>query len=172
MSRMRILKSFLTVVALLAIVSGARAQQREDLKPGDPSPDFKYEDMNGKIRSLSEYRGKYVLIDCWASWCAPCRAQAPHMKKIMRKFRKKNIVFVMLSQDYSREDWLRAIKEEQLGGVHLIVDRKDISFYVKYRIEQIPRYILIDKEGKIVNADLPLPSDPEMAKILKRLEGI
>ena len=94
------------------------------------------------------------------------------MKKIMRKFRKKNIVFVMLSQDYSREDWLRAIKEEQLGGVHLIVDRKDISFYVKYRIEQIPRYILIDKEGKIVNADLPLPSDPEMAKILKRLEGI
>lgn len=169
---MRILKCFLTVLAVFAAFSGIRAQQYEAVKPGDLAPDFKYEDMNGKVRSLSEFRGKYVLIDFWASWCAPCRDQIPYWKKLVRKFKKKNIVFLTLSQDYSREDWLNAIKKKKLRGVHLIVDRKDISFYIKFRVEQIPHYVLIGKDGKVVDVNMPLPSDPRMEEILRNLKGL
>lgn len=169
---MKTLKCVLTLVAVFAALAGARAQQYEAVKNGDPAPDFKYEDMNGKVRTLSEFRGKYVLIDFWASWCVPCREQAPHWKKLVRKFKKKNIVFLAISHDHSREDWLAAIKKEKLPGIHLIVDRKDISFYIKFRVEQIPRYVLIDKEGKVVNINMPQPSDPEMETILRGLKGL
>ena len=104
---MKILRCCFAVVALLVFCLGTQAQQNEALKPGDPSPDFKYEDMSGKVRSLSEFRGKYVLIDFWASWCAPCREQIPYWKKIVRKIKKKNMNKINGKSHYIRTSLLQ-----------------------------------------------------------------
>lgn len=73
------------------------AQHKSKLKPGELSPDFKYEDSKGKVHSLSELRGKYVLIDFWASYCQPCKEELPCWKELIRKFKKEKIAFVTIS---------------------------------------------------------------------------
>lgn len=158
------------IVLLFAACSITMAQHKSKLQPGELSPDFKYEDAEGKLHSLAELKGKYVLIDFWASYCQPCKQEVPYWKELIRKFEKENIAFVTISIDYSREAWLEALKKEELECLNLIVDYDDISFAIAYNVETIPRYILLDKEGKIINLDMPRPSDPQMEKILKSLK--
>ena len=164
------IKFYSTIVLLLAACCITMAQHKSKLKPGELSPDFKYEDSKGKVHSLSELRGKYVLIDFWASYCQPCKEELPCWKELIRKFKKEKIAFVTISIDYSREDWLEALKKEKLESLNLIIDNKDISFVIAYCVETIPRYVLLDKEGKIINLYMPRPSDPQMLKILQSLK--
>ena len=160
-------------VLCLGIGNGIAQYRWEKVKAGDKSPDFSYEDINGKRYSLKDFKGKYLLIDMWASYCGPCQAEIPHWKKIMKEFKGKKISFVTISIDYSREEWEAKLKEENMDGIHLLVDRENgLEFVGKYRVETIPRYILIDQEGKVVNPDMPRPSDPEMLKVLKALENL
>lgn len=138
---------------------------------GQPSPAFKCLDINGKEVSLSDLAGKYVYIDVWATWCGPCRYELPHLKTLEHQFRNKNIAFVSISCDKDKAAWEKMVKEEKLGGIQLILG-DDQSFMDNYRITGIPRFILIDREGKIVSADMTRPSNPETAKTLKALKGI
>ena len=73
-------------------------------KVGDQSPDFEYEDKDGKIYSLKDFRGKYVLIDFWATYCAPCKKEIPYLEKIQEKFKKKNIFFVSIAIDLNKKE--------------------------------------------------------------------
>lgn len=141
-------------------------------KEGDQSPDFKYEDKNGKIHSLKEFKGKYVLIDFWATYCAPCKGDMPYMEKIQEKFKEKKIAFVGISIDTSKDVWIQFLKQNPLMGTQLIINLKDISFIHAYQVTTIPRYVLLDKEGKIVNINMPRPSNPEFVKILESLKGL
>jgi len=121
---------------------------------------------------LKDFRGKYVLIDVWATYCSPCKKEIPFLEKIQEKFKNKNIVFVGIATDGVKEEWIKFLDQNKLKGIQLIMDRKWISFMHRYQVSTIPRYILLDKEGKIVNMNMPLPSDPEFVKILKSLKGL
>ena len=130
---------------------------------GAPSPTFEYDNYNGGKTKLEDFKGKYVYIDVWATWCAPCRVEIPFLKKLEEKYHDKNIVFVSLSIDQAKdvEKWRKLIKDKELGGVQVFADKDWNSQFVKdYNITGIPRFILIDPNGNIVKADAPRPSSP------------
>ena len=112
--------------------------------------------------SLSDFKGKYVLIDVWATWCAPCLESRPEFEDIASKYKDSGeIVFLTLSVDSSTDIWKNYIKKEGVNSNTqelLIIKGIDTQFGKSYSITTIPRYILIDTEGLIVNANLPKPS--------------
>lgn len=141
---------------------------------GSISPTFDYDNYSGGKTKLEDFRGKYVYIDVWATWCAPCRAEIPFLKKLEEKYHQKDIVFLSLSIDQAKdvEKWKKLIKDKELGGVQVFADNDWNSQFIKdYNITGIPRFILIDPNGKIVKADAPRPSSPkieaEFDKLLK-----
>ena len=138
------------------------------LLPGAPAFDFCYSDINGEKVRLSDFKGKYVLIDLWATWCKPCCYEIPFVKEIEHRLKDKNIVFVSISSDKDVEAWKKMVKEEKMGGVQLNFDRnRDFMNY--FYAKSIPRFIIIDPEMKIVNAHAPKPSSGELEKILNEL---
>lgn len=129
------------------------------------SPSFNYDNYAGGKTKLEDFKGKYVYIDVWATWCGPCRAEIPSLKKIEEKYHDKNISFVSISVDAQKdvEKWKALIKDKELGGVQLFADNNWNSQFIKeYGINSIPRFILIDPTGKIVNADAARPSSAEI----------
>jgi len=141
------------------------------LAKGQPSPTFTYKDVNGKEVSLSDLKGKYVYIDCWATWCHPCCAEIPYLEKIEKAMANKNIYFVSISQDQDHDKWVKKVKGDKMGGIQLITGG-DRSFLNAYNINGIPRFILLDKEGNIISCAAPRPSFSETLPMLMGLDGI
>lgn len=143
------------------------------LRKGDPSPKFNYPDKNGKNVSLDDLKGKYVYIDVWATWCGPCKREIPFLKEMDEAYKGKNIAFVSLSIDKMehKEKWLKMIEDEDLKGIQLLADQDwNSEFVTSYNITGIPRFILLDQEGNIVNSNAPRPSDPMLQDVLSSLE--
>jgi thiol-disulfide isomerase/thioredoxin len=140
--------------------------------PGKPSPKFNYPDINGKNVSLDDLKGKYVYVDVWATWCAPCKREIPYLKQLNEEFKDKDIVFVSMSIDKAEDKakWEEMVKSKGLKGVQIFADNNWKSdFVTAYGITGIPRFILIDKEGNIFDADAPRPSNPQLKEVLKEL---
>ena len=143
-------------------------KQWETLRAGNPSPSFNCPDINGKMVSLESLKGKYVYIDVWATWCGPCRGELPYMTKLEETYVGKDIYFVGLSCDQNKQAWEKRIQKGDMKGIQLHMGNKD-EFMNKYLINGIPRFILLDREGKIIMADAPRPSSPETSKLIDEL---
>ncbi|WP_417875850.1 TlpA family protein disulfide reductase [Winogradskyella sediminis] len=145
----------------------------QKLSKGQPSPKFEnYENHNGGSTSLDDLKGQYVYIDVWATWCGPCIAEIPSLKKLETQYHDKNIAFVSISADVESayNKWVDMVKEKELSGIQLIADNNFKSqFIVDYAINTIPRFLLIDPDGKIINADAPRPSDPKLIELFNEL---
>lgn len=138
-----------------------------ELKPGDASPSFSYQDINGKTITLENLKGKIVYIDVWATFCPPCRAELPALKQLEEKY-GEDMYFVSISCDQDKSKWEAMVKEKDLKGVQLHIGT-DRSFMQAYTITGIPRFILLDEGGKIISSDMTRPSDPQTAKTLESL---
>lgn len=136
---------------------------------GGISPDFKLLDIDDNLISLSDLTGKYIYIDIWATWCGPCIAEIPALKKIEKHFKGKNIQFVSISFRDKKELWKKMVKEKELGGLQLFAPDENISFFKEYQVTEIPRFILIDKKGKIIYANAIRPSNPKLKIELEEL---
>ena len=131
------------------------------LKKGSPSPSFNYPDTSGKNISLESLKGKLVYVDVWATWCGPCKAQIPYLKQLEEKYREEDIAFVSLSIDQLKNisKWKDMIVDKQLEGIQIIADKAWRSkFVTDYVIEGIPRFILIDKDGNLMDPMAPRPA--------------
>ena len=150
-----------------------RAVQMADFI-GKPSPEFvNYENHKGGTTSLADLKGKYVYVDVWATWCGPCKAEIPSLKKVEGQYHGKNIEFVSISIDNEKdhEAWKKMVIDKELGGVQLFADNNWKSEFVQgYKIQGIPRFILIDPTGNVVNADAPRPSSPKLIELFTSLE--
>lgn len=137
-----------------------------------PSPTFNYENHKGGTTKLEDLRGKYVYIDVWATWCGPCIAEIPHLKRVEQQFHGKNIEFVGISIDTKKdyEKWKKFVVTKELAGIQLFADNDWNSDFVKaYGINGIPRFILIDPKGNIVDANAERPSSPALTTQLEKL---
>ncbi len=122
---------------------------------GTDALDFTQNDVNGKPVSLSSLRGKYVLVDFWASWCKPCRMENPNVVKAYQKFSNKNFTVLGVSLDQQKENWVKAIENDKLAWTQV----SDLQFWnnsaaVLYHVQGIPQNFLIDPNGKIVGRNL------------------
>lgn len=140
---------------------------------GQPSPKFvNYENNAGGVLSLDDLKGKYLYIDVWATWCTPCVAEFPHLKRVEKEYHGKNINFLSISMDAPKDHdkWKKMIVDKELGGIQVIADSSFKSQFVEdYEIRSIPRFILIDPEGVIVTQHAPRPSNPEIIDLLNSL---
>ncbi|MCU0405053.1 MAG: AhpC/TSA family protein [Chitinophagaceae bacterium] len=122
---------------------------------GQVAPDFAQEDPDGKPVSLKDFRGKYVLVDFWASWCGPCRQENPNVVQAYKKYKNKNFTVLGVSLDRDKPRWLQAISDDQLTWPHV----SDLKFWQNevaklYKVSSIPQNYLLDPEGRIIGKNL------------------
>jgi peroxiredoxin len=122
---------------------------------GTEAIDFTQNDTAGHAIALSSFKGKYVLVDFWASWCGPCRMENPNVVSMFSKFRNKNFTVLGVSLDKAKDPWVRAIKDDGLTWTQV----SDLKYWnneaaLKYHVQAIPTNLLIDPNGKIVGKNL------------------
>ena len=135
-------------------------------KDGDMSIDFSYPNLQEEMISLSSFKGNLVYIDVWATWCSPCIAEIPSLKKLQKDYEDQEIVFLSVSVDTDKDAWVKMLSDDDLSGVQLWADGwSEIS--KSYAIFGIPRFMLIDQTGRLVSVDAPRPSSNEIRKIIE-----
>lgn len=144
-------------------------QMQQGLPVGTMAPEITMDDPDGKSFSLSALRGKYVLVDFWASWCGPCRAENPNVVNAYQQYKNKNFTVLGVSLDQSKSNWLKAIKDDKLDWKQI----SDLKFWESaavplYQIQGIPYNVLIDPQGKIIASELRGPAlEAKLAEVLK-----
>jgi peroxiredoxin len=149
-------------------------QKKEDeltvYAKGAQAYNFSLKDTKDHTVSLSDFKGKVVVVDIWAMWCAPCLAEKPFFQKVEESFKDRNdIVFIGISHDgqEKKEIWKKFVEKKGWKNIELLANY-DESIGKYYKIEGIPRLMIFDKEGKIVTVDAPRPSDPEFKSLIEQ----
>jgi len=169
---MNILKSLATLI-LVVLVSGTAFSQLD--KVGENG----YRMINLQEPQYAEtsfqdildlYEGKVIYLDFWASWCRPCKNEMPHSAKLKEKFKDKDVVFVYISSDRNEAAWRNGVSQLGIKADNYLTSAKVYNGYNGlFNVKYIPRYILIGKDGQVVDANAKRPSNPEIVTDINNL---
>jgi thiol-disulfide isomerase/thioredoxin len=127
--------------------------QTAKIANGKKAPDFAFPDVNGKKWSPKDFKGKYLIVDFWASWCGPCRQEIPHLKEVYKKYQSKGLEILAVSVDAKENDWKKAMNEEKMAWPQVNAkESKDVM--ASYLFSGIPYLVVVDKEGNIIEKNL------------------
>ena len=138
-------------------------------KAGENSIDFTFPDRDGNDVSLSDFVGSVVYVDVWATWCGPCVYEVPYLITLEEEYSEKNITFLGVSVDTDSTEWSNFIDEKGMHGVHVNTGAWRTQMMDDYAINGIPRFMVFDKFGKVVDLNAPRPSSDEIRPILDSL---
>ena len=138
------------------------------LQPGQPAPEFTLHDLNGQPVSLSQFKGQVVLLDFWASWCAPCIGDLPDLRRIKKKAADKPLVFLNLSLDTDEAAWREAVDKHGIEGVHVRADGWGADVAKSYQVNSLPSYYLVDSQGLIVERLRILRNTDEIVAMIEK----
>ena len=127
--------------------------------------------VQNELTSVQDYvnlfPNKVVYVDVWASWCGPCLKELPHSIDLQRNYKDKEVVFLFLSVDENKSRWEATVKAKEIKGTHVLANEHVVhDLEVNYELRGIPRYLLFDKKGKLVNANADRPSDLSVRSII------
>lgn len=142
--------------------------QADKIANGKKAPDFAFPDINGKKWSPKDFKGKYLIVDFWASWCGPCRQEIPHLKEVYKKYKEKGLEILAVSVDAKATDWKKAMDDEKMTWpqVHAQESKPVMASYL---FSGIPYLVVIDREGNIIEKNLRGES---LDKKLKEIFGM
>jgi peroxiredoxin len=138
---------------------------------GAPAYNFKLKDTKDRTVSMSDFKGKVVVMDIWAMWCAPCLTEKPFFQKVEESFKDRDdIVFIGVSHDglSRRAVWKNFVAKKGWKNIELLANYNE-SIGKYYKVDGIPRLMIFDKEGKIVTVDAPRPSDPAFKELIEQI---
>ena len=152
-----------SIITALFIISCTDMQKQSDTTASD----FTLQDMNGRTVKLSEYRGKVVLIDFWATWCPPCRAEIPHIEKIHNAYKDKGLVVLAISIDQGDWDLVKSFLKSY--GVTYTVLKGTDDVQMKYGVRTIPLTLILDKNGNIAKQYFGFGDEDDLEKHIKAI---
>jgi thiol-disulfide isomerase/thioredoxin len=138
-----------------------------NLRRGMVAPEFNTITLKGKSFTSDDLKGKYTVIDVWATWCLPCEEQSYYFENLAAKYKNKPIQFVALSVDQKKESWFTKAQSKSKSVLQLHVNDM-MKFYADYNLETIPRFILLDDKGNFVNSKMPFPSEKAFEILLRK----
>ncbi|HMF73226.1 MAG TPA: redoxin family protein, partial [Flavitalea sp.] len=133
---------------------------------GKQAPFFSLSDSTGRAYRITDYKGRLVFIDLWASWCLPCRLESPYLQKLVNKYNKRDIIFIGIAVGDNTVNWKKALKQDRPHWLQLF-DRNAVVANA-YAVKSVPRYVLISRAGNVVDFNAPPPSQP--AKLIALIE--
>ena len=148
-------------VLVMALLFGCTARDETSAAASD----FKLQDLNGKIVRLSDFKGKPVLLDFWATWCPPCRASIPGIEKLHKNYSSKGLVVLSISLDEGGWDSVKSFATEHGITYPVLKGTEDVSS--QFQVRTIPMMVIINKEGRIVKRYLGYGDDDELEKDIK-----
>ncbi len=142
--------------------------QRKKTLPGATVANFSFNNQQGVNFELNDFLGSLVVIDVWASWCLPCLTDIPELEKAKNQFKNDSIVFIGINAMDKKGEWKSVLESKKMTGIQLFAPSTDDQFFKELMIESLPRYIFIDRQGKLINARLTRPSNKEFIEIIKK----
>ncbi len=152
-------------LVVMALVLGCTKSEVSNAAPSTAASDFTLQDLQGNKVKLSDFKGRPVLIDFWATWCPPCRESVPGIEKIYKNYSGKGLVVLAISLDYGGWDGVKSFVAEH--GITYTVLKGDEDVASKYNVHTIPMVIILNKNGKIYKRFLGLGEDDTLEKDIK-----
>jgi len=156
-------------ISTIAQKDTASFKTAKDLFRGSPAPDFTLISSQRNTLSLSDFRGKVVYLQFWASWCAVCKQQIPYTKILQGELQGKDVIFLYISVDENQLGWLKTIKKRKIEGVHLFAGGFDSEVAKNYDVQATPTCFLIDKQGNIAFNPAKYASQRGLLEDIERL---
>ncbi|WP_185968904.1 TlpA disulfide reductase family protein [Carboxylicivirga sp. M1479] len=138
-------------------------EKYQKLLPGNMAPALELTSMDGQAITLADFKGKVIVIDVWATWCGPCKAEAPYFEALAKKYQSDKVEFISISIDSSEKPWRKYLEGHEKTSTQYITPRPRFK---EFQLITVPRFMIIDKDGRLIDAFAPVPSNEEFEKLI------